>query len=149
MKEFLKWISVIMAICIVFGSTYKINAAAANTVYSEMWVNAGASAYTSQTSTTTSNRYSCYMRLRWFSFSYYPDLVMPSGYYIYSRLYTTSGIKATSLATFSQKTSVGNYNYYYYTGYGSAGTIYKLKTNSNLASNGYSVMIDWSANPYV
>ncbi len=138
-----------MVICTIFGSAYKTNAAAANTVYSELWVNAGSSAYTSQTSTTTSNRYSCYMRLRWFKFSYYPSLVMPSGYYIYSRLYTTSGIKATSLATFSQNTSVGNYNYYYLSGYGSVGTIYKLKTNSNLVSNGCFVEFDWSANPYV
>ena len=42
-----------------------------------MWVNAGASAYTSQTSSTTSDQYTCYMRLRWFQFSYYPSLVMP------------------------------------------------------------------------
>ncbi|MBO4531579.1 MAG: hypothetical protein J5767_13185 [Paludibacteraceae bacterium] len=148
MKELLKWISVIMAICIVFGSTYKINAAAANTVYSEMWVNAGASAYTSQTSSTTSDRYTCYMRLRWFQFSYYPSLVMPSGYYIYSRLYTISGYKATYLASFSQNTAVGNYNYSYYSGYGSAGQMYKLKTNSSYDLCGYSVIFDWSANPY-
>jgi len=122
--------------------------APAYTNYSDLWVSAGGSTYTSGYSSTTQNRTTCYMRLRWFKFSYCSECVMPSGNYIYSRLYTSSNTKASNNASFSGVTNPGNYNYSYLSGYGSSGQSYKLKTNSSYATTGYHAKFDWSANPH-
>lgn len=147
-KGFAKFISLLMTISILACFSLAVSAAPANTVYSDFWVNAGGSTYTTATSTTTATRTTCYMRLRWFKFQYYPDSSMPSGYYIYSRLYTPSYYKASDLARFSGVTSVGNYNYSYLPGYGGSGQSYVIKSNSSYSLTGYWVKLDWSANPY-
>lgn len=122
-----------------------------DTKYSELYVNAGSSTFTSGTngwSITTANRSTCYMRLRWFKFQYYPDCSMPGGKYIYSRLYESDTIKASNSASFSGVTSPGNYNYSYLGGKGTSSHNYKLKTNSSYELTYYWVKFDWSANPY-
>ena len=125
--------------------------APSNTRYSELYVNAGSSTFTSGTygwSRTTANRTTCYMRLRWFKFQYYPDCSMPGGCYIYSRLYETDTVQASNNASFSAVTSPGKYNYLYKTGKGTYDNYYKLKTNSSYSLTYYWVKIDWSANPH-
>lgn len=122
--------------------------APANTLYNDLWVSSGGNSFTSMSSTTTQNRSTCYMRLRWFKFEYYSDCVMPSGNYIYSRLYTLALSQASNYASFSGSTSPGNYNYSYKAGYGSTNQSYKLKTNSSYSVTGYEVKFDWSANPH-
>ena len=123
-----------------------------NTQYSSVTVSAGNSAYTSQTSTTSGNQTMCYMRLRKFQFSGYSENYMPSGKYIYSRLYyydvqpSPSG-PVSSLASFNHTTSPGNYNYSYTSSNGSSGNSYRLKTNSNYSVQ-YTAYFDWSANAY-
>lgn len=156
MKLLNKLLAVVMIVCMCVCGSLSVCAtsdptpdpnAPANTRYSDIWVSAGVSTYTTVTSMTTASRYTCYMRLRWFKFSYFPSCYMPSGKYIYARLYSGNN-KASSLASFSNITSPGSYNYYYWDGYGGSGMSYRLKTNSNVDSNDYEALFDWSANPY-
>lgn len=122
-----------------------------NTRYSELYVNAGSSTFTSGTngwSKKTDYASTCYMRLRWFKFQYYPDCSMPGGYYIYSRLYNTNTEEASNNASFSGVTSPGNYNYSYKAQKNIYNSNYKLKTNSSYSLTYYWVKLDWSANQY-
>lgn len=146
MRTLTKYLSLLMTISIIASFSLSVNAAPDNLRYSSLSVNAGGSAYTSTYSATTATRTSCYMRMYWFQFSGYSAFYIPSGKYIYTRLYSGTN-KASDYASFNQKTAVGNYNYNYLPGYGGAGQSYRLKTNSNWYVN-YDAQIDWSANPY-
>lgn len=119
-----------------------------NTRYNYLYVSAGGSSYSATYSTTTGIRTQCYMRLRWFQLDGYSACYMPSGYYIYTRLYTySSHVKASNYASFNRTTTPGHYNYAYLNGYGGSGNQYQLKTNSNYSSEFYA-RYDWSSNPY-
>lgn len=149
MKVMKKFISLVITITMLSCFATVVHADPQNTQYSSLHVNAGASQFTSTTSATTERRYKCYMRLRGFKFLYYPQNSMPSGYYIYSRLYSyTKETKVSNLASFSGVTSVGNYNYTYISGYGAIAAMYYLKTNSSYSMTEYYADFDWSANPY-
>lgn len=148
MKSMAKLISLFMIISILGCFSLAVSAAPANTVYSDFWVNAGGSTYETTTSATTATRKTCYMRLRWFKFQYFPDSIMPGGDYIYSRLYTPLHTQASNYASFSGVTPVGSYNYSYLSGFGGSGQSYVIKSNSSYTLTGYWVKLDWSANPY-
>lgn len=147
MKKYSKTITLILIIIIL--SCFSLSVNAITIVYSDFTVSAGGYAYSSTSSMTTADRTTCYMRLRWCKFSNYPENTIPSSYYINSRLYRGS-LQATSVAHFSQPTSVGNYNYSYIqnnNNFGGANQYYLLKTNSNL-DIAYQAKIDWCADPY-
>ena len=148
MKTLTKLISLVMAVCILGCYSLSVSASAYDQKHSELWVNAGGSTFTTVSSTTNKTRTTCYMRLAYFKFTYYPENSMPGGKYIYSRLYTLAEVKASNVATFSGVTAVGNYNYSYLSGYGTNGHSYKLKCNSSYSLTGYWATFDWSANPY-
>jgi hypothetical protein len=154
MKYFTKLLSLMATICIIASASLKVNASAYDTKYNELWINAGGSTFTTTTSTTNTTRTTCYMRLYYFKFTYYPENAMPGGRYIYSRLYTvpndsSSSQPASSLASFSKTTSAGQYNYSYNSGCGGSGQSYKLKTNSSYTLSGAWATFYWSANPYI
>ena len=126
-----KMLSLMIIVSLILNLSMTVNASI-STQFSDIWSSWGASAYSSETSTTVSNESLCYMRLYYFKFNYYPTGSMPPGYYIYSRLYTMSSEKASNLATFDSVTAAGQYNYSFLSGYANAYTTYQLKTNSNL-----------------
>ncbi len=150
MKIKKRLLSIITEIITISYFTLSVSAGApSNMVTSTIHVNAGSSKFASvsiQKQTTSST---CYMRLRWFQFSGYNEKVMPSGNYIYSRLYkdTPSVPQASNPASFSQVTSPGNYNYSFLAGCGGLGQIYVLKTNSSYYG-AYDCKIDWSPDAY-
>ena len=150
MKKIKKVLSLLTVLSLFICFSLPVSADPANTIYGDhFWVSAGASEFSDYTSTTTAFRYTCYMRLTWFHIQYYPYNNMPTGYHIYSRLYSGSQ-KATNSASFTyQKTTASSDdNYYYWDDYGASGTSYRLKTNSDISPNTYEAYFDWSANPY-
>ena len=156
MKTIAKILSLLMVISVLACSSLTVSAesdltpdpnAPANTKYSDLWVSAGSSVTTTVSSTTTATRYTCYMRLRWFQFSYLPACYMPPNKRVNTRLYYGSN-KASDVAHFTGTTPRGSYNYYYWDGYGGNGTSYKLTINSNVTPNTLEAYVDWSANPY-
>ena len=115
----------------------------ANAVQSTMYVSAGSTAYTNNTSTATINRYNCNISLEFVQFSYYPQNSIPSSYYVYARLCTSTGlVNATYAADFSSLTTKSPS---FWTGHGAKGTTYVLKTYSDLDIY-YSARFDWTAN---
>ena len=150
MKTMKKVFAMMLTICMLSCVSIAVNAASdpSYTRYTTVTVSAGGSTYTTQLSFTSTTQSSCYMRLRRFQFSGYSENYIPSGHYIYSRLYTQSThIKASNYASFSGPTSQGHYNYSYLSGYGGAGQGYCLKTNSSWNVS-YEASFDWSANPF-
>ena len=150
MKIKRKIVSLLTAIAVLSSIAFSVSASQpSNMVTSNFQVNAGGSRFSSvaiQKATTSST---CYMRLRGFKFSAYNAGVMPSGCYIYARLYTDTPSlpQASSLASFSQTTSAGNYNYSYLPGSGGLYEHFVLKTNSSYYG-AYEAKIDWSPDEY-
>ena len=145
MKLVKKMFTLAVVFCVLTCFTMSVNAIEIQ--YSDIWVSAGSSAYSSENMTHSGNYNSCYMRLRYIRFHYQPGPGVPSNTIVYSRLYTISGYKASYAASFTHTTSVEQYNYLYLSGYGSGNYHYKLKTNSN-SSDEYQAKFDWSSQTY-
>ena len=143
-------LSFFTALLVIPSLTLTVSASApSNMVTSTIYVNAGSSRFASvsiQKATTSST---CYMRLRWFKFSTYEENEMPTGKYIYSRLYTdsTTPQMASNNASFNATTSAGQYNYSFLTGYGGLYQLFVLRTNSS-SEKAYDVKFDWSPDAY-
>ena len=117
----------------------------ASAITSTLYVSAGSTAYSSETSTTTKTRKTCHIALISVQFSNYPKDNIPSGYYIYAALCPSyASVDATDTAGFSMVSSSGYY-YNYHSGYGGNGQTYRLKTYSNLNIY-YSATFSWTAN---
>ena len=149
MNKMKKILSLLVTFSVIACFSLEVFAMPDNTFNSPVTVSAGGSTYTAVTSSTTATRSTCYIRLMNFVFDGYSENYLPSGKYIYARLYTASSpyTAASHSASFNQPTSQGNYNYSYLTGYGGANTSYRLKTNSNWYVS-YFAAFQWSANPY-
>ncbi|MBR5975684.1 MAG: hypothetical protein IK020_10950 [Clostridiales bacterium] len=117
----------------------------ANAVTSTLYVSAGSTAYSTETSKTTKTRKTCHIALTFVQFSNYPQNSIPSGYYVYAALCPyLSTSDATDTAGFSMVSSSGYY-YNYHSGQGGNDQRYRLKTYSNLNIY-YSATFDWTAN---
>ena len=149
MKKYTKLISLLMLISILASFSLSVSAGAYDMQTDSVVVSAGGSDYTDDYSKTNAIRRLCYIRLSYFKFTYYPDNSMPSGYLIYARLYKFTYSKASELASFSQTTSAGHYNYDYLANNGWSDVNHMLKSNSSYDSSGYTATFDYSANPYV
>lgn len=115
----------------------------ANALTSTVYVSAGTTGYTNDSSTASKARSKCDITLEFVQFSYYPPNNIPSTYYVYAWLSTSSGhAKATSTAAFS---SLSAQYPSYYLGYGGEGTSYVLASNTDLGIY-FSARFDWTAN---
>lgn len=126
-----KIIGIICVLCMFFAISTTAFAETVN-------VSATGTGYTSRKylGTKHSTYYSCLTAVKFVDLS---QNVIPSGYYVYTRIRTDLGDKCGDLGTFSQ-TGTGYY-YNYWSGCGGSGW-YKLATNSSYGS-AYSADITW------
>lgn len=114
MNRFVKMFLCMSIVAVVLQNSLSIRAATkdSSVVTSYIYVNAGSTAYSTETSTKIVGRPLFYMRLKWFKFQYYPENSMPAGRYIYARLCeAVTKANASGIASFSGTTVAGNYNY--------------------------------------
>lgn len=152
MNSYVKMVLSLSIVVIVLFSAFSIRASSmdSSVVTSYIYVNAGSTAYSTETSTKIVDRHLFYMRLKWFKFQYYPENSMPAGRYIYARLCeAVTKANASGIASFSGTTVAGNYNYTYSNGYGGLGESYVIKVYSNYSLTGFEVIFDWNADPYI
>ena len=146
MKRFLALLTTMS----ILSSVY-ISVSAMSVISSTFIVSAGGSEYSQQTCFQSTYHSQCYMRMRSFRFNGYSTNVMPNGCHIASRLYLVSKggnyYPATTVATFTAPTSVGQYNYSFQAGYGGAGQTFIAKTNST-SSLAFNAVIEWKTEPY-
>lgn len=149
MRKLTKIMSLMVTISILACLYTSVNAM--SVITSDIWVNAGSNAYSSQSCTQSTTRSSCYIRMSYIKFSHYPSGNIPSGYHVAARLYMVSNggsyYSASNVASFTATTSAGQYNYSFLSGYGGAGQTFKLKTNSPL-NDAYEAVFDWKSEPY-
>ena len=127
MNKYKKVVSLATTAAILFAYTCIGNAA----VDERLSVSAGGSTFSSiQTLLGVHTNYN--VQLRAFKFSSNYKNVMPSGGKIYARIYTSTGVKAGDLATFTANSQTRTPGFWTGTGYGYGGS-YKIKTNSNIS----------------
>jgi len=151
MNRFVKMFLCMSIVAVVLQNSLSIRAATkdSSVVTSYIYVNAGSTAYSTETSTKIVDRPLFYMRLKWFKFQYYPENSMPAGRYIYARLCeAVTKANASGIASFSGTTAPGNYNYTYSSGYGGLGESYVIKVTSSYSLTGFEVIFDWNADAY-
>ena len=150
MKRIMKIVSLLITISIL--ACYYTSVSAMSVITSDIWVNAGSSAFSSESCFQSSTKTQCYMRMSYIKYNHYPSGNIPTGFYVASRLYMKGydgnySYPASNVASFTSTTSVGNYNYSFLTGFGGAGQRFKLKTNSPL-NDAYEAVFDWKSEPY-
>jgi hypothetical protein len=149
MKTIKKILSIVAVAGVLLGSTMTVCAKDGDIITSQLWVNGGSYAFTSQKSIKKQSKRQCYMRLVSFKVNYYPDNNLPPKKYINARLYKDDKkTMASKCACFNGKSSAGNYNYdYIKESLGGVNCYFYLKSNCDL-SNGYWAKFDWRADKY-
>lgn len=153
MKKINKIMALIATVSVLIGCLFVVNAN-----NSTLWVSAGGTTDTSTTDyseITGANHTYCHIRLKYFHFTGFAENVMPkkpdnTTHLIHARLYScdtnTMAMQypAMDTAHFSQSSSYG-YDYYYYSGFGTVGAKYRLRTNSSYSGSMYEARFYWYA----
>jgi hypothetical protein len=149
MKTIRKILSIVAVAGILLGSTMTVCAQNCDPVRSEVWVNAGSVAFTSQKSKKKTNKSRCYIRLVAYKIDKYPDNTIPPKKYVNARLYLGDRrTVASAIASFREPSRVGFYNYDYMSGgVAMVNNYYCLRSNCTL-SNSYWAKFDWSPDPF-
>lgn len=147
-----------LLVCTLMILSIVCSSVAVNANNSTLWVSAGGTTDTSTTDYSKivgSNHSYCHIRLKYFHFTGYVENVMPkkpdnSSHFIHARLYScnTTTLEmlspAMDTAHFTQSSSYG-YDYSYYSGYGTVGAKYRLRTNSSYTGSMYEARFYWYA----
>ena len=149
MKTIRKILSIVAVAGVLLGSTLTVCAKNCEVIRSQVWVNSGSSAFTSQKSKKKTGLKRCYIRLVAYKIDNYPDNTIPPKKYVNARLYTMDRRTMASVcASFREPSRVSCYNYNYISGgLAAIGDYYWLRSNCTL-SNGYWAKFDWSSDPY-
>ena len=149
MKTIRKILSIVAVAGVLLGSTMTVCAQNCVVTRSQVWVNAGKSAFTSATSKKLRGPKKCYIRLVAYKIDNYPDNTIPPKKYVNARLYLGDRrTVASAIASFREPSRVGFYNYDYMSGgVAMVNNYYCLRSNCTL-SNSYWAKFDWSPDPY-
>ena len=149
MKTIKRILSIVAVAGVLLGSTMTVCAQNCDPVRSEVWVNAGSVAFTSQKSKKKTNKSRCYIRLVAYKIDKYPDNTIPPKKYVNARLYTVDRSSLASVAaSFRQPSGVGCYNYNFISGALVRINNYFVLRSDCTLSNNYWAKFDWSPDPY-